>query len=274
MRYFHEFQLEETTLPRDEYEELCRLKPECQSPYGLRYKAITDNEDGDEFILHAIGILKKRGICRTMHSSANSYGYSIMRNYVDSDFTASEFLVLRYQRKLKGIDGPQRDDTGRLLVLASDAKPNLKFGSTYPDNLIIVSDTVRQFLEKEQLIGLRFLPVAIKSKSSVAAPELPWELDSTVTLPKIANTHKLIHHGPQPFEGDYSRLVLINDSPFFGAELHYRRSDLDAIGPFDLANTLEKYRTSHPLVISQRFYQHCKKNKISLNVEPVRIDPG
>jgi len=30
----------------------------------------------------------------------------------------------------------------------------------------------------------------------------------------------------------------------------------------------------HPaLIVSQRFYQHCLKHRIPLEVEPVRIDP-
>jgi hypothetical protein len=42
---------------------------------------------------------------------------------------------------------------------------------------------------------------------------------------------------------------------------------------FDVARTFENYMETHPaLVISQRLYQHCLKNKISLNVDPVRID--
>ncbi|HEV2394402.1 MAG TPA: hypothetical protein VG146_18790 [Verrucomicrobiae bacterium] len=56
--------------------------------------------------------------------------------------------------------------------------------------------------------------------------------------------------------------------------MHYRQSDLVQMGPFDIARTLEHYMETHPaLVISQRFYQHCLKNKIALNVDPVRIDP-
>lgn len=55
--------------------------------------------------------------------------------------------------------------------------------------------------------------------------------------------------------------------------LIYRKSDIAVLGSFDIARTLEKHRTPHPLVISQRFYQYCLKQKILLEVEPVRIYP-
>ena len=74
-------------------------------------------------------------------------------------------------------------------------------------------------------------------------------------------------------QGDYSKVVLLDDDPFCKGELHYHQKDLEALGAFDIANTQEKFLSPHPLVISQRFYQHCLKHKIPLEVEHVRIDP-
>ncbi len=200
-----------------------------------------------------------------------------MRHYEDADIDSAELLLLGYQHKLKEVDGLERDEQGRMAVMASDVKPNLKFGSTWPNNLIIVSSATRQMLEGSGLIGLRFDPVTLRGRLSIPESDWPWELHSTLTLPKLANTHKLIHRGrgaAEPFQGDYSREVLIDDEPFFGAELHYRRSDLTALGAFDIANTFEKYSMPHPMVISQRFYQYCLKHKIRLNdLKCVRIDP-
>ena len=275
MKYFHELQIDEPTLPKSEFEELCRLKPDSKKPNGFRYKAFSIGSGGDEFISQTLSLLKGYRVPCRGQSNATHYGYRITRCYDESDFLTSELLLLNYQRRLKTLDEPQRDEAGRLLILASDAKPNLKFASTYPENRIVVSHGVRQLLKSEQLIGLKFHPMALKGKSSAAVPELPWELDSSITLPKIANTQQLSYYGygPQPFQGDYSQLLLIKDEPFCTGELHYHRSDLVAIGSFDIANTLEKIMAPHPLVISQRFYQFCLKHKISLEVEPVRIDP-
>ncbi len=51
---------------------------------------------------------------------------------------------------------------------------------------------------------------------------------------------RFVHRGvtaPEPFQGDYSRVVLINDPPFTKGEVHYRRSNLNTIGSFDIAQT-------------------------------------
>jgi hypothetical protein len=276
MKYCHIFEIDEATLTQDELADVCRFKPEARTLKGFQFEVISEDPYGGEFLRTFVESLRRRGVKRQMHSKPGSYGYYVMRYPEKADIISSELLLLGYQKKLKRIGGLERDEQERLVVLAADCKPVLRFGSTYPNNFIIVSDSVRQMLEKSELVGFQFMAISLKGKSSLMPPAPPWELGSSVTLPKLANTHRLVHPGmtgTEPFQGDYSRLVLINDEPFFGAELHYRRSDLAALGQFDVANTLEKFRTPHPLVISQRFYQHCLQNKISLEVEPVRIDP-
>jgi hypothetical protein len=145
-------------------------------------------------------------------------------------------------------------------------------------NWIIVADKVKRLLESGHFVGLEFGEVVLKGKSIHAATEPFWELKSSVTLPKMANTHQFIHPGKTeaiPFTGDYSKIIMISDPPFRTGEVHYRRSDLQALGPFDIARTFEKYMEIHPaLVISQRFYQFCEQHKLPLNVEPVRVDAG
>lgn len=280
MRFYHEFSIHKCTLAPGTFEELCRVKPEGKTPIGFEHKFITENPDGDPLLRNLLEIVRQLGIPRRSVSNATHYGYSIMRHYDMADFRSAELLCLSYQRKLKRIDGPERDGEGRLVVWAGDNKPDLKFASTYPTKCIVVSDGVRQLLEESGLTGLQFKPVSLQGKSSKAVLSPPWELASLITLPKLANTPQLMHYGqqpdfePQPFQGDYSRPVFINDAPFFGAELHYRNSDLAALGAFDIAATFEHYMWPHPaLVVSQRFYQQCLKQKIPLEVEPVRIDP-
>lgn len=283
MKYFHELQIDEPTLPGSEFEELCRLKPECRKPNGFRYEIPTDNAEGDEFLRYALGLLKHHGIPHRDQSDGTHYGYSILRWYDEADVVAAEFLLLDWQRKLQKGVKPERDEHGRLIVLARNVTSSLKFASTYPDNSIFVSDKVRRILEGGGLVGLQFGETTIQGGSGSVSGEPAWELQSAITLPKIANTHQLVHRGKteaEPFTGDYSRQVLINDPPFVGGEPHYRRSDLAAVGSFDIANMREKFINEHALIISQRFYQHCIRNKISLaldklslGVRPVRIDP-
>ena len=283
MKYLHELQIDNSTLPSVEFESLCKHKPECKNPIGFEYKVVTDNANGDEFIRHVLGLVKRFGIPWRGISNATHYGYSITRQYEKSDLEAAEFLLLDWQRKLQKGVKPERDEHGRLIVLARNVTSSLTFASTYPDNVIFVSHKVRRILESGGLVGLQFGETVIQGDSGAASGEPAWELESTITLPKIANTHQLVHRGKtaaEPFSGDYSRQVLLNDPPYVGGEPHYRRSDLAAIGAFDIANMREKFINEHAQVISQRFYQHCLKSKIplaldkfSLGVRPVRIDP-
>ena len=283
MQYRHELQIDEPTLPKSEFEELCRVKPECRKPTGFRMTLYSCRPDGDDFIQRALALLERHGVPSRDQSNATHYGYNIARRYDESDIKAAELLLLDYQRKLQKYVRPERDEQGRLIVLARNVTASLKFASTYPDNCIFVSDKVRRVLESGSLIGLQFGETTIQGESGFTSGDPAWELQSTVTLPQIANTHLLVHRGKteaEPFRGDYSRQVLINDPPFVGGEPHYRRSDLAAVGSFDIANMQEKFVNEQALIISQRFYQHCLKNKIplalnkfQLGVQPVRIDP-
>jgi hypothetical protein len=55
---------------------------------------------------------------------------------------------------------------------------------------------------------------------------------------------------------------------------HYRQSQLLALGPFDIAFTFELLSAGSPeLIVSQRFYRHCRSKRIPLEVRPAHIDP-
>jgi hypothetical protein len=105
-------------------------------------------------------------------------------------------------------------------------------------------------------------------------------LATTITLPKLANTDRLKCYGigptgiVEPFNGDYNRMLFIEDPPCAGGEVHYHRSDLRNLGQFDIAQTFENlWIPQKSFVISQRLFQHFHKHKISLQAQPVRMDP-
>lgn len=277
MNFCHELGIDCPPLPMSEFESLCRLKPDAMRISGIRYQLISNDVCGDEFIQNALNVLKRHNIPRRGTADDKSYGYCISRFYEPDDLASSELLRITRQPRIHNTLTPPRDEQGRLFIVASKAKKSLKLTSTWWPDWIIVSNKVRQSFEEGGLVGLKFGEVAIKGKSANLSPEPFWELLSSVTLPKMPYPERLIHSGmyePVPFQGDYSRVVYIDDRPFHGAEVHYRRSDLAALGHFDIAATFENYMEPHPaLIVSQRFYQHCLKNKIPLKVEPVRIDP-
>lgn len=283
MKYVHTFTVLESSLTKNDFEALCRLEPRCRNPIGFKYNSLTEDVSGDGIICQALDLVQRAGLSNARIDDATHFAHCVTRQYEKCDLEAAEFLLLDYQKKVQKGVSPVRDEQGRLIILARNVTPGLKFASTYLDNFIFVSDGVKRVLETESLTGLHFGETAIKGESGFATGDPAWEVLSRITLPPIANTHQLVHRGmtrAEPFQDDYSREVLISDPPFVGGEPHYRRSDLAAVGSFDIANMKEKFIHERALIISQRFYQHCLKNKIPLasnkfllGARPIRIDP-
>jgi hypothetical protein len=281
MNYSHDLEVTSPPLPRSEFETLSRMKPEATRGFVLRYKLICKAPSGDGFIQHALSVLERHHIPRLgVADNRTSYGYVVSRYYEPEDLECAQLLLVTRQNKIQDSVKPPRDEQGRIYIVASKARASLKVGRIWP-NWIVVSNAVRRSWESAGLVGLKFADVTIKGRSSQLSPEPFWELLSSVTLPPMVNRGNLVHPveypdhpNVEPFQGDHSRSIYINDEPFAKGELHYRGGDLAALGPFDIAQTFEKYMEPHPaLVVSQRFYQHCLKHKIPLEVEPVRIDP-
>ena len=278
MRYLHCLAIDEAAIPSNEFGDLCRLKPEARKPTGFRAEIVSTDPTGDSVIRYALQLAQRHGLTRQYHSSATSYGSHIARWYEQSDLAAAELLLLNRQKLVQSLNDPDRDEEGRLILLASNAKRSVSVGRVFPNN-IIVAGRVRQILENGQLLGVCFGEVVLKGKSAQASPEPFWELQASLVLPKMANTNRLTYYGwrgtpPKPFDGDYSRSVFIDDPPFDKGEVHYRRSDLKSLLRFDIARTYEKYLETHQaLVICQRFYQYCLEAGIKLEADPVRVDP-
>ena len=274
MKYRHFLQVNEATLPKSAFAEICAIAPEGCKPYVFDLQIDSDFPDGGEIVKKIIQICRSNGLGRRRSYGPNSYGHAADRWYGD-EVSNSAYLIVCRQRQMQSPAEPERDEEGRLQLIASNAKPSLKLFSVF-SNWIVVSNKVSQLLESGQFIGLQFGKVELKGKSVHASPEPFWELQSSLVLPKMANVHQFIHPGrteAETFQGDYSKIIMLNDPPFNKGEVHYRRSELAALGAFDIAKTFENYMEPHPaLVVSQRFYQYCLKNKIKLDVDLVRID--
>jgi hypothetical protein len=274
MRYRHFLRVDANSLPKESFERICALAPEGRKNYGFHLQIDSTSPDGGDVVKQIAEICNSHGLERRRVIGANCFGHSADRWYGEERNNA-EFFVLGRQDKIQGLTRPERDEQGRLLLIASNAKPSKKLGRIFP-NWIIVSEKVRRLLESESFVGPQFGEVVLQGKSINASPDPFWELKSSIVLPKMANVHQFIHPGmtePEPFRGDYSITIMLDDPPFNKGEVHYRRSDLAKLGQFDIGRTFEKYMEPHEaLVVSQRFYQHCLKHKIPLEVEPVRID--
>lgn len=270
MTYRHFISITEGVLPQTDFDAICSLDPSGRIRRGFRLMVDSDQPEGGEIVRQFVSICEARGLRPKNVSHAGTYGHTADRGYGD-EMCHAEILVLKRQRSTEAGVRPERDTQGRLVIPTNFG---WSLGSVLP-NRIVVSDKVRRLLEAAALIGLRFGEVVIQGQP-VQACSL-WEIQSPVTLPKMANVHQFVHLGlkeAEPFKGDYTKIIMLHDPPFNRGEVHYRRSDIRGVEPFDIANTYENFMEPHPgLVISQRFYQHCLANKIPLEADLVRIDP-
>jgi hypothetical protein len=287
MNYRHHVHVDQNSLPKIAYEELCAIAPSARKHYGFHLQLDTNAADGGEVVRRITAICSQHGLRRRQAVGKGAYKHTVDRDYQD-DLFHFDFLMLNPQTMTRaGV----RD--GRF-VGAADPEYMLMSELGFSQR-VVVSEDVREVIEKGEFVGLEFgaSPLFPESVGGVSAEEwlaglrssqrwavLPgpfWELKSSVILPKMASS--LMQYGwrgepPRAFEGDYSRPVFIDDPPFSKGEVHYRRHQIAALGSFDVARTYENYMAPKPaLVISQRFYQRCLANGIGIWADPVHIDP-
>lgn len=262
MKFYHSISLNKNICPSDFYAGIVRLKPENDSSLFFKLEAQPGDEINAELVENVLALCKERGLDKVR----GAYSYLLMPLYETVDLEAALLLQLQIQKKMfKGLNSDQRDERGYVVMKATEAKPTVKIASIWPKPWIVVSDAVRQMLEAGGLVGLKFDGVSIEGHSIHAAPAPFWELRSSVTLPKMINslpdTSVNFDHVRYLIHGSYG-------------EPHYRESEIQLLGSFDIAHTFERLSGGEPgLVVSQRFYKYCLKNKIPLEVRPARIDP-
>ncbi|NOS69460.1 MAG: hypothetical protein HOP33_05955 [Verrucomicrobia bacterium] len=243
----------------------------------IKYEART----GESFKLLKLDMLvalcRGCGLKRSKFGDVGTYGFVVTREYEEKDFVACDYLcVLGLQgRNMKHEE--KRDALGRLLIGPGNPERLESFGQD--NHRIVVSHQIREMIKEKELRGLTFQEACFEEKNSKQSVGRYYELRASKTLPKLANTRQLMCYGMEPtgkvetFKGDYSRMVFIDDPPYALGEIHYRRSNIEALGNFDVAETFEHlWIPQRSLVISQRFYQFCLENDIPLTVLPVRID--
>jgi hypothetical protein len=262
MKFFRSVTLTPENCPEDLYAQAVRLRPEAQRGSIFHLEAKPGEEENAKLVDQIVALCKKRGL----DNVRGAYSHRVEPIYEPADLEAAPLLwLVAQERMFKGINSNQRDESGRIVLLATEAKVAIKIASIFPEPWIVVSSATRRILENGGLIGMTFEEVAIKGHSMLLAPEPFWELRSTINLPKMRNS--VIN----PREPGWSAYT-IND-PY--VEPHYGQSEIRALGAFDIAHTWERGgRSESPeLIISQRLYQYCLKNKIPLEVRPARIDP-
>lgn len=276
MKLQTQFRIREKASPRALYRLIRRLAPSAVREDDVWLQATTGQGASLLKILLLVSLCKAAGLKRSRLGDLGTYGYLVIRKYEPEDLAASELLFVHGLPTPTLTTQAKRDDQGRLMVTAREVHHLKDFAEI--GHRIILSSAARHALEVAGLHGLVLRQMTLRNKAEAdEASEAPcWELATRLTMPKLANTDRLMCYGhdrPEPFTGDYSRMVFLDDPLYAGGEIHYRYEDLMALGSFDIAQTCENlWIPERSFVISQRFYQLLLARGVSLTVEPVRID--
>ncbi len=204
----------------------------------------------------------------------HGYRLSLRRHYDESDKVNAELLDFAAERF--GSSMNERDEQGRAIINTRELDATLAAGC-YGSRGMIVSREFRRKIEGAGLKGFKFSPVVFFNDHKDMEPRVDsegrfWEVQAEKTLPPHLYPNEYGCMGGQPFDGDYSKVIGIGQSPYMGFEFHFRRLDVAAIGEFDVAQTMERLVQRQPnLIGSQRWYQFCRAEKVPMFWTPVRL---
>lgn len=259
MKFYKRVWINENRFPGGLFEKIVQLKPECRGKDFFHLEAKAGDEANGELVERIVALCQEHGLDKS------AYSYSAARHYEPADLSAAPFLVLEGGRAL--LYDVKRDEAGLLVLPAAKATASLKLQSVFAREWFVVSNSVRRTLESAGLIGLQFRATLVQGHSVRAAETPFWELTSGRTLPEMVNRVRIDRD-------QHDAAYAIKDDSFQRPEPHYRRSEIEQMGAFDVAHTLEMVCRPEPLlIISQRFYQTCVRNKVPLRVWAVRLEP-
>ena len=210
--------------------------------------------------------------------SRNGLGYfpvGIHRHYSRKDLDDS--VLLDFEPTRIATQVADISDSGQVSVSASKPKTSLNIFALDMDVTAVTQEVKEQMLAAG-LQHVTFDPVLVTGKGSEEWQGKIWQLSSDLKLPKLAPKCKLVYpgRGGGPFDGDYSRWVMVEEDFYSPVLFHYRASDLVNMETFDLACPFERMTDSpheRYLIASQRFYRFCRDRGYRLSWWPVCIDP-
>jgi len=252
------------------------------------------------------------------------YYFRHKRTYDDSDLREAELLRFcgppPYGSNVTLLDGPSRDQTIRkidLRVLDWDW-PMI---AEYSGVAIAVPQHRCPAVENQGFVGPTFRELKpfmwtdnweiatteawkefeiLWEKLLIKWKEQPWvEIDTLIEMPPVSPRQELLltnkvtqSTGLEPVRGDlrsgYAPVERYDGAVggyYSRPELHYLRSEVEAMGEFDLARVYECFgnpvpsgekqvyqRLSCPLIFSQRMFSFCHDQGLTDGWQPVRID--
>src|SRR4051794_4415690 len=97
MQYGHHLAVDQESVPKEAYEEICALAPAARKHYGFHLQLDTDAADGGEIVRRIIAIFAQHGLRRRQAVGKGAYKHSVDRDYGDDLFNF-DLLMLNEQR--------------------------------------------------------------------------------------------------------------------------------------------------------------------------------
>jgi len=238
--------------------------------------------DTDPRTVAILDVLKKHNL-RLWHGLSIPTSADIVaryeREYSKKDFTDAKYLSPFFLNTFGKDEG--RSPDGRMRKSGDHMNPKALIGGSW-GGAIFISVDLRSEVEEEDFVGADILPIELVGRHVKAVEGRVRELTSTITLPPMAPRMTFFSaeraETRQEVDRDFPGPSVLRegrDAPeiiFEVPALHYNRSDLARMPPFDIALTYERFGTDRPhTVFSQRFYQFCLKKKLQIGWIPVRI---
>lgn len=217
-------------------------------------------------------------LLKSQENQGNHYFVRLRREYTPADLDKAPLLCL-FSTQWLAKSAP-RDHVGPLQVMGDKMLEKPKpFGRLDPYEARVMNTWLVEELKKRNLNGFTVKDVEILGRKSKHQPI--WEPWSTVTMPRCCLP--MVNSWGEPCgPADFNNRGCHHEcGPYAPEELVFQRSEVDALGEFDIAVCQEYVGMGNndrfsPIVVSQRFRQILKELKVTgVAYAPVWLkDPG
>lgn len=195
-----------------------------------------------------------------------------LREFDEEDLAAANYL-LPVAELTVGV-AHKRTSGGILQIKTGYLNKRFRVGHVF--GKIVINDAVREDFEKQKFKHLILRRCEVYGDGAEDYADFPiWEVTSDLVMPPLSPGCKFCDCYGGPEYTDPEKGCAIDDGLYLPTQFRYRASDLRAVEPFDIAYTREAFGfglASHSLIVSQRFYQFCKKQKFKMWWYPVVLD--
>lgn len=299
----HVYSVFSSKLPPGIFDQIASVSPESIDVIRGESHAFrgTFDIEGDQF-KQITAILDRAGLRPASYTErieyGKTYGAQYRRVYEDCDLEAAPAVQLQhnaYDNRIVDFEFPGGEapiEMPRKLLRGSSVVDKLEFETMFAGGMarrMLCTDPVRRRLEAKGFRDVEFLevkPFVTRSRKrhyiswEEAGSDAWWELGSDRRMPPLSDSMKLFSGGHPP----PNRLrptspglqAFWREEPPDGilpVELHYKRSDFEAMPEFDLAETCEGGEREHRgLICSPRFYRELASATGDFIFVPIRLD--